>query len=179
MKKKEKKYNSDIIQNLTDIKLTSAEISVLEKGLNFCPTVKTPNTIKLLDDLYFFCRKLKLREFFFDPSGTKSKLTDNSDTERCEMITKITNPYYNPPKNPSTALNNYISAVKKDVVELLHKPNRQPSNMTLHVFLLKLVNSGLFRGFIMSCILINTLTTAFYASYSKEHEPTESENTGP
>ena len=40
--------------------------------------------------------------------------------------------------------------------------------MTLHVFLLKLVNSGIFRGFIMSCILINTLTTAFYASYSKE-----------
>eukprot|EP00116_Pleurobrachia_bachei_P005873 sb/3466135/ len=40
--------------------------------------------------------------------------------------------------------------------------------MTVHVFLLKLVNSGIFRGFIMSCILINTLTTAFYASYSKE-----------
>ena len=36
-----------------------------------------------------------------------------------------------------------------------------------HTFLLKFVNSGLFKSFIMTIILINTLTTAFYATFSK------------
>ena len=37
-----------------------------------------------------------------------------------------------------------------------------------NTFLLKFVNSGIFKSFIMSIILINTLTTAFYATFSKD-----------
>ena len=59
---------NDTIQNLSSVSLSPAEISVLEKGLNFCPTVKAPNAERLLDDIYFFCRKLKLKEYFPDPS---------------------------------------------------------------------------------------------------------------
>jgi hypothetical protein len=36
-----------------------------------------------------------------------------------------------------------------------------------NTFLLKFVNSGIFKSFIMTIILINTLTTAFYATFSK------------
>ena len=36
-----------------------------------------------------------------------------------------------------------------------------------NAFLLKFVNSRVFKSFIMSVILINTLTTAFYATFSK------------
>ena len=39
--------------------------------------------------------------------------------------------------------------------------------MAANVFFLKLVNSKYFRAFIMIIIIINTFTTAFYASYSK------------
>ncbi|XP_063689112.1 cation channel sperm-associated protein 3-like isoform X8 [Bolinopsis microptera] len=37
----------------------------------------------------------------------------------------------------------------------------------LNTFLLKFVNSTIFKSFIMTIILINTLTTAFYATFSK------------
>merc|ERR1719494_133873 len=56
---KKTKNQSGIIQNLSNGVLNSAEISVLEKGLNFCLTTKTPKTEQLMDDLYFFCRKLR------------------------------------------------------------------------------------------------------------------------
>ena len=36
-----------------------------------------------------------------------------------------------------------------------------------NTFLLKFVNSTVFKSFIMTIILINTLTTAFYATFSK------------
>ena len=131
--KNTRKCTSDIIQNLSNIELTSAEQSILEKGLNFCPTTKSPNKTKLLDDLYFFCRKLKLKEYFFDHSKTTTSSSNSSyehNKERCELKTKIPNPYYNPQKGPSDHLSTYISAVKKDVVELLNIPNRNPSNIS-------------------------------------------------
>ena len=124
---------SDIIQNVSSCSLSADEISVLEKGLNFCPTVKAPDTINLLEDLYFFCRKLKLAEFFHpgQPDAESDDIHDESLLERCEVKTKIKNPYFNPSKKPSDSLSTYISAIKKGVVDLLHKPNRNPSNMTI------------------------------------------------
>ena len=38
----------------------------------------------------------------------------------------------------------------------------------LETFLLKFVNSTVFKSFIMAIIMINTLTTAFYATFSKQ-----------
>ena len=62
---------SDIIENLSSSTITDIEKQVLEKGLNVCPTTILPNQEKLLDDLYFFCRKLRLKEFFYkEPSET-------------------------------------------------------------------------------------------------------------
>ena len=127
------KTQSDTIQNLSNVTLSSAEISVLERGLNFCPTVKAPDAERLLDDIYFFCRKLKLKEHFHDRSGQQSDESESAvetDDERCEVKTKVSNPYYNPSRGPSDALATYISAIKKDVIDLLHRPNREPSNMT-------------------------------------------------
>ena len=95
--------------------------------------MKAPNAERLLDDIYFFCRKLKLKEYFHDPSENQIPESDDiagTDTERCEVKTKVSNPYYNPPRNPSDALATYISAIKRDVLDLLKKPSRHPSNMT-------------------------------------------------
>ena len=56
-----KMKTTDTICNISSTKLSESEISLLNKGLNFCPSTKQPNKEQLLDDLYFFCRKLKLK----------------------------------------------------------------------------------------------------------------------
>ena len=137
---------SNVIENLSKVTITSMERQVLEKGLNFCPTTKSPDRLKLLDDLYFFCRKLRLKEFFHNPESVEGSTNnangqqspeespeaseDGDEEERCEMKSKLGNPYFNPKKDPSHNLTSYLSAVKKDVSDLLKKPARHKSNMS-------------------------------------------------
>ena len=45
---------SDIVYNISGSNLTLAEQNVLEKGFNFCSSVKLPDKTRLLDDLYRF-----------------------------------------------------------------------------------------------------------------------------
>lgn len=52
------------------------------------------------------------------------------ETERCDMKTTVSNPYYNPSSGPSDALARYISAIKKDVTDLLSRPNQHGTNLT-------------------------------------------------
>ena len=52
------------IINLSNKKLTDAEISLLNKGLKFTPTPKLGNTQELHEDSNEFNRKLRLAEFF-------------------------------------------------------------------------------------------------------------------
>ena len=59
-----KMKTTDTICNISSTKLSESEISLLNKELNFCPSTKEPNKEQLLDDLYFFCQKLKLKEYF-------------------------------------------------------------------------------------------------------------------
>ena len=65
---------TDIICNISSTKLNESEISLLKKGLNFCPSTKETNKEQLLDDLYFFGSKLKLEEYFYGGSTTTDKI---------------------------------------------------------------------------------------------------------
>ena len=47
---------TDTICNISSAKLSESEISLLNIGLNFCPTMKEPNKEQLLHDLYFLCQ---------------------------------------------------------------------------------------------------------------------------
>ena len=46
---------SDAVCNISSTKLSESQISLLNKGLNFCPT-EEPKKEQLLDDLYFFVK---------------------------------------------------------------------------------------------------------------------------
>ena len=46
---------TDTISNISATKLSESEISLLNKGLKFCPSTKEPSKEQLLGDLYFFC----------------------------------------------------------------------------------------------------------------------------
>jgi hypothetical protein len=123
---------SDIVYNISKASLSLVEQDVLEKGFNFCPSLKSPDKPRLLDDLYRFCRKLKLKEHFYDPKSTKSTPEDVEPSEQCEINMKVSNKYYNPSKDPSDALKTYISAVKNDIAGMMNKRIQQNVSRKVH-----------------------------------------------
>ena len=105
--------------------LTTSEVSLLEKGLNFGITEKTINKESLLDDVYKFQRKLKLKEYFSHSEKKSQDVPDEvnseNEKERSSMSGVLKNPYWNPPKITPKSLNVYISAVKNSIVRLIKK----------------------------------------------------------
>ena len=66
-------YTSGIV-NLSNYTLQDAEISVLSKGLGFCPTPGTPDIGDIIQDLDSFKRKTRIELFFTDPNqGSKTE----------------------------------------------------------------------------------------------------------
>ena len=118
---------TDTICNISSTKLSESETSLLNKWLNFCPSTKEPNKEQLLDDLYFFCRKLKLKEYFYGGNTTTDRIQQKG---RRDLNSKLPNRYFNPNHETPLNLQRYISTVKKEVTELLKKPNFQQSNLT-------------------------------------------------
>ena len=103
----------DTICNISSTKLSESKISLLNKGLNFCPPTKEPKKKQLLDDTN---RKLKLKEYFY--AG------DNITNKHC---------YFNPNHGTPLNLQRYISVVKKEVTELLKKPHYQEQRPTIDI----------------------------------------------
>ena len=65
------------IVNLSSRKLTNDEINLLNRGLKFVPTPKSPNVLDLEIDIKEFTRKLKLKEYFYN----NKTITENGETE--------------------------------------------------------------------------------------------------
>ena len=65
-----KKIN--LIHNFSSLTLSEQAKSLLNKGLNFCPTPKSVNTTQLLADMYRMERKFSWRHFYFGASNETS-----------------------------------------------------------------------------------------------------------
>ena len=63
---------SQVVHNISNIKLSTHEMGILEKGLNFCPTTKDVNVEELMDDGFSYCRGLRLKHFFAS-SGSRAR----------------------------------------------------------------------------------------------------------
>ena len=74
--------------NLSKYRLTDSEISVLSRGLNFCPTPEEPDPGQLRSDLDDLHRRLRLRYHFQDDDTDMDHLFD------CENI-HSTEPFAN------------------------------------------------------------------------------------
>ena len=88
------------IINLSNKKLTDAEISLLNKGLKFTPTPKLGNTQELHEDSYEFNRKLRLAEFF-----------DGTEDQDISLVRNKSN--FIPPRKRNEALDEFINTVEK------------------------------------------------------------------
>ena len=132
-----KNTSSDsIVFNISGKKLTNSETSALEKGPNFAPTTKMPNKENVLNDVYAFCRKAKLRDFFHSDEDEEEKPDESKkpswedENERCKLDTKISNKYYHPEKEHPVNLNVYLAAVKDDVCKMMETPKYVRSNIS-------------------------------------------------
>lgn len=94
------------IVNLSSTVLSDEEISVLSRGLSFCPATGGFSEFELMKDLDNFARSLRLREYFHgrDDSNHTSKAVPS-----CKRWT--------PPTQRDKCLDLYINAVQRDVLE--------------------------------------------------------------
>ena len=117
---------TDIVHNLSSTSLSPTEISLLEKGLNFCPTTTDPDKERLINDIYFFCRKLKLKEHFYSETDEEKPPSPQEKYETKPMK----NPYYHPNMKTSPTLEKFTSLIKSETMKLLATPNRNKNNLT-------------------------------------------------
>ena len=93
----------------TPLNLSTSETSLLNKGLGYCPTPRSINVFELNQDLESFCRRMRLKEFFFD----KQQDTDGAYS---------TNPFkpkssWNPPKR-NHHLEIFLDKVCSDIKQI-------------------------------------------------------------
>ena len=82
--------------NLSDITLTEAQVSALEKGLTFCPTPGPPNKAKIWMDFKEFHRRLCLKFHFYNDNQMFDLLTEHEIdliNFMAENLDEETNPY--------------------------------------------------------------------------------------
>ena len=128
-----KKTSNSIIYNISDISLTPTEKSLLEKGLNFSPTTPKLNKIKLLDDIFWFCRKMRLSEYFWKEDIEKTQDQTNDfylKQERSDMSHNFSNKFFQPPTDHNEILNHYLTSVKSAITDLCKKPFTYISNIS-------------------------------------------------
>ena len=88
------------IINLSNRKLTDAEILLLNKGLKFTPTPKLGSTQELTEDVNEFNSKLRLAEYFDGTEDHDISLVKNKSK-------------FIPPNKRNDALDEFINAVEK------------------------------------------------------------------
>ncbi|XP_070555267.1 uncharacterized protein [Ptychodera flava] len=114
--------NSSTVINLSDVPLTEAEVSLLERGLTFCPTPLKVNKIQLDTDASSFYRRLRLAEFFHDDDDT-SQLTNENPFRKKSC--------FSPQINRDPFLETYIALVTEDIKK--HKcTNYSKDNLKPH-----------------------------------------------
>ena len=95
--------------NLSKRTLSESEIKVLLKGPKFTPTPRE-NVKELKSDIYEFCRKLRLCEFFYD-----SEKVESINVVECKSN-------FTPDRNRDTILDNYIEFLSE--YEFTSNPKR-------------------------------------------------------
>ena len=109
------KFVSPNVFNLSKRQLSESEISLLSKGLEFIPTPKSVNRVKLKEELQVFGRKLRLKWHFrneessgtFNPFRRKSKFN---------------------PKGKDAAIEIYLSRLEEEILGL--DPKLSYSNLS-------------------------------------------------
>ena len=94
------------VVNISSCVLSKDELTVLSRGLNFCPATGHCDEFQLLTDLDNFARNLRLREFFHDRAATGDSSLALPSSKR-----------WTPPSQRDKYLDLYIEAIQRDVIQ--------------------------------------------------------------
>jgi len=77
-------YTVNSVVNISDVKLSKAELDLLSKGLNFCPTPGEPDFGEIRRDLDTFHTRLRQKNYFAEQTGPDREqegecITDSPD----------------------------------------------------------------------------------------------------
>ena len=111
------------VVNLSTVQLSADEISLLSKGLGFCPTPTRLDTFEVKRDLTQFTRRLRLKEYFYN--------IDDEDEEDRGYVPLRRSSKWTPPVNRDVALETYIKGITQDIdEELRRRPKFCHHNLT-------------------------------------------------
>ena len=88
-------YIGHTVINLSDIELTTDQISALQKGLTFCPTPSAPNKALIWNDFKDFHRRLCLKAHFHKDNGHLNHLSPE-ENELIEFMASNMDEFENP-----------------------------------------------------------------------------------
>ena len=119
------RLETETVINLSSVNLTESEKSLLERGLNFCPTPQNIDWNELNADLTDFKRRLRLKHYFHE---NNNNVHDNTETN-----TETSNKYkkssgWTPKRGLDPALDSYIDKVEQDINNI--QPTKITDNLT-------------------------------------------------
>ncbi len=131
--RKQKKHNlkqqdvDRLVVNLSDVQLDAPTLSLLSKGLSFCPTPRADHESKILTDLLVFERRCRLRLHFMhniDPYHDDTKYRPPSA--------------WTPVSGKSTALDSYLNNITEGIMSSQNHACSNNLTTAEHEALLKL-----------------------------------------
>ena len=88
--------------------LTEAEVSLLSKGLKFCPTPERIDVYNVRRDIRDYIRRIRLREYFY--------CEDEVDGDFSQVPALRTKSTWCPERNREMAIEAYVEALKKKIL---------------------------------------------------------------
>ncbi|XP_069110165.1 uncharacterized protein [Argopecten irradians] len=105
--------NHESVINLSNEPLNEHELSILSKGLSFCPTPKRPDSISTQRDLYLFYRRIRLDHHF------------NNNEDNQEISPFKTSSGWTPRTNKSQHLNTFLNVLDYSINQEINQPNNK------------------------------------------------------
>jgi hypothetical protein len=129
---------TNAVLNLSSVVLSDSEISLLSKGLNFCPVPRDIDEKQVREDTRAFFRRLRLKEYFSRvQNATDSDSETNTDNPSQSQEQKSLfepNPFHikstwEPKPGKCPVLETYIEAVELDIENLIKSPPTTYDNL--------------------------------------------------
>ena len=126
MKRRSLKKIINLIYNFSSVELTKPMESLLNKGLNFCPSSSGVNLTQVLADLYQMERKMAWRYIYFD--ATEDDNDNNTENTRAKFPFPDNRKKTYLPKEYPEEIKTFVNSVKSDLIGSKHK--KVPHNLT-------------------------------------------------
>ena len=109
------------VVHLSYRELNVGEVSLLSKGLNFCPTPKDLDRFSLRKDINEFIRRIRLKEYFYDGDNVGGDFSD-VPAFRNKSI-------WSPERGREIAIEAYAQAVEEEILSSLNNGRGVYSNL--------------------------------------------------